>query len=110
MAEEHLRAKRQYSRELELISTQRQHFKPGRTDETAYQDDEVAVWRPRSSRFLDTGRGQRMAPANQPRSLATHDKAQHPSATNAKMRRRPFRTPLRANKSSATAKHTKDPS
>jgi hypothetical protein len=48
--------------------------------------------------------GQRITPPHQPRSLATHDKAQHPSAMKAKMRRRPFRTPLRANKSSTTAK------
>jgi hypothetical protein len=43
MAEEQLRAELEYWRELELISGQRQHFKPGRTDETAYQDDEVAA-------------------------------------------------------------------
>jgi hypothetical protein len=41
MAEEHLRAELEYWRELELLSGQRQHFKPGRTDETAYADDEV---------------------------------------------------------------------
>jgi hypothetical protein len=50
-----------------------------------------------------------MTPPHQPRSRATHDKAQHPSAMNAKMRTRPFRTPLRANKNNTTAKHTKDP-
>ena len=43
MAEEQLRAELEYWRELELISGQRQHFKPGRTDETAYLDDEVAA-------------------------------------------------------------------
>jgi hypothetical protein len=43
MAEEQLRAEVEYWRELELISGQRQHFKPGLTDETAYQDDEVAA-------------------------------------------------------------------
>jgi hypothetical protein len=43
MAEEQLRAELKYWRELELISGQRQHFKPGLTDETAYQDDEVAA-------------------------------------------------------------------
>ena len=43
MAEEQLWAELEYWRELELISGQRQHFKPGRTDETAYQDDEVAA-------------------------------------------------------------------
>jgi hypothetical protein len=43
MAEEHLRAEVEYWRELELLSGQREHFKPGRTDETAYLDDEVAA-------------------------------------------------------------------
>ena len=43
MAEEHLRAELDYWHELELLSGQRQHFKPGRTDETAYLDDEVAA-------------------------------------------------------------------
>lgn len=43
MAEEHLRAELEFWRELELLSGQRQHFKPGRTDETAYLDDEVAA-------------------------------------------------------------------
>lgn len=41
MAEEHLRAELEYWRELELLSGQRQHFKPGLTDETAYADDAV---------------------------------------------------------------------
>jgi len=41
MAEEHLRAELEYWRELELLSGQREHFKPGRTDETARADDEV---------------------------------------------------------------------
>ena len=43
MTEEHLRAELEYWRELELLSGQREHFKPGRTDETAYADDEVAA-------------------------------------------------------------------
>ena len=43
MADEHLRAELAYWRELELISGQRQHFKPGLTDETLYADDEVAA-------------------------------------------------------------------
>src|SRR5207253_6607922 len=41
MAEEFLRAEAEYWRELELLSGQREHFKPGRTDETALADDEV---------------------------------------------------------------------
>ena len=41
MAEEHLRAELDYWRELEALSGQREHFKPGRTDETAGADDEV---------------------------------------------------------------------
>jgi hypothetical protein len=43
MAEDQLRAELEYWHELELLSGQRQHFKPGLTDETAYQDDEVAA-------------------------------------------------------------------
>jgi hypothetical protein len=43
MAEEQLRAELEFWRELELLSGQRQHFKPGRTYETAYADDEVAA-------------------------------------------------------------------
>jgi hypothetical protein len=43
LAEEFLRAEVEYWRELELLSGQREHFKPGRTDETAYADDEVAA-------------------------------------------------------------------
>ena len=43
LAEEFLRAEAEYWRELELLSGQRDHFKPGRTDETAYADDEVAA-------------------------------------------------------------------
>ena len=43
MAEEHLRAELEYWREMELISGQRQHFKPGLTDETAYHDHQVAA-------------------------------------------------------------------
>jgi hypothetical protein len=43
MADEHLRTEWGYWRELELLSGQRDHFKPGRTDETANADDEVAA-------------------------------------------------------------------
>lgn len=43
MAEEFLRAELEYWQELETLNRQREHFKPGRTDETAYQDDEVAA-------------------------------------------------------------------
>jgi hypothetical protein len=43
MAEEQLRAELEYWRELELISGQREHFKPGLTDESLYVDDEVAA-------------------------------------------------------------------
>jgi hypothetical protein len=43
LAEEHLRAELEYWRELELLSGHREHFKPGRADETAYLDDEVAA-------------------------------------------------------------------
>jgi hypothetical protein len=43
MADEFLRAEAEYWRELELLSGQRQHFKPGMTDETRYADDEVAA-------------------------------------------------------------------
>ena len=43
MADEHLRAELEYWRELELLSGQREYFRPGRTDETAYFDDEVAA-------------------------------------------------------------------
>ena len=43
MAEDHLRAELEYWRELELLNGQREHFKPGRTDETANVDDEVAA-------------------------------------------------------------------
>jgi hypothetical protein len=42
-AEEFLRAEAEYWRELELLSGQREHFKPGLTDETANSDDEVAA-------------------------------------------------------------------
>jgi len=41
MAETHLRAELEHWRELEFLSGQREHFKPGRTDETAHADDEV---------------------------------------------------------------------
>jgi hypothetical protein len=43
MAEEYLRAEYEFWRELELLSGQREHFKPGRTHETASADDEVAA-------------------------------------------------------------------
>lgn len=43
MAEQFLRADKEYWRELELLSGQRQHFKPGLTDETRHADDEVAA-------------------------------------------------------------------
>ena len=43
MAEGHLRAELEYWRELELLSGQREHFKPGLTDEMANADDEVAA-------------------------------------------------------------------
>jgi hypothetical protein len=43
MAGEQLRAELEFWRELELLSGQRQHFKPGLTDETEWADDEVAA-------------------------------------------------------------------
>ena len=43
LAEEHLRAEIEFWRELELLSGQREHFKPGLTDETINADDEVAA-------------------------------------------------------------------
>jgi hypothetical protein len=43
MAEDYLRGELEYWRELESLSGQRQQFKPGRTDETANADDEVAA-------------------------------------------------------------------
>ena len=43
MAEEQLRAEVEFWREMELLSGRRVHFKPGRTDETAKLDDEVAA-------------------------------------------------------------------
>ncbi len=43
MAEEYIRADQEYWQELESLSGQRQHFKPGRTYETAFADDEVAA-------------------------------------------------------------------
>ena len=43
MAEENLREELAFWRELELLSGQRQHFKPRRTDETTFADDEVAA-------------------------------------------------------------------
>jgi hypothetical protein len=41
MAEEELRADVEFWRELELLSGQREHFKPGRTHETSVLDDSV---------------------------------------------------------------------
>ena len=38
MTQEQLRAELDYWRELEILSGQREHFKPGRTDETAHAD------------------------------------------------------------------------
>jgi hypothetical protein len=43
MAEEFIRADAEYWRELEALSGQRQHFKPGLTGETAIADDELAA-------------------------------------------------------------------
>jgi hypothetical protein len=43
MTEDFLRAEMEYCQELESLNRQREHFKPGRTDETAYADDEVAA-------------------------------------------------------------------
>ena len=43
MAEDRLRAELEYWQELEKLNRQREHFKPGRTDETAKADDEVAA-------------------------------------------------------------------
>jgi hypothetical protein len=43
MAEEQLRAEVEFWHELELLSGQRQHFKPGLTDATVWADDEVAA-------------------------------------------------------------------
>jgi len=43
MAEDVLRAEMEYWQELETLNRQREHFKPGRTDETAFADDEVAA-------------------------------------------------------------------
>ena len=43
MAEEFLRAELEYWQELESLNRQREHFKPGRTDETANADDEVVA-------------------------------------------------------------------
>ena len=43
MAEDRLRAEVEFWREMELLSGQRQHFKPGLTDATAWADDEVAA-------------------------------------------------------------------
>jgi hypothetical protein len=42
LAEEYIRADMEFWQELESLSGQRQHFKPGRTDETA-NDDGVAA-------------------------------------------------------------------
>jgi hypothetical protein len=43
MAEEQLRAELEYWHEMETLSRQREHFKPGLTPETAYLDEEVAA-------------------------------------------------------------------
>jgi hypothetical protein len=43
LSEEFLRAEHEYWQELELLSGQRQHWKPGLTDENATADDEVAA-------------------------------------------------------------------
>jgi hypothetical protein len=43
MVEDELRADLDYWHELESLSGQREHFKPDRTDATAYLDDEVAA-------------------------------------------------------------------
>jgi len=43
MAEEYLRAEMEFWQELESLSGQRQHFKPGMTDETHTSDDGVAA-------------------------------------------------------------------
>ena len=43
MAEEQLRAEVEFWREMERLSGRREHFKPGRTDETAKLDDGVAA-------------------------------------------------------------------
>jgi hypothetical protein len=43
MAEDRLRADLEYWQELETLSGQREHFMPGRTDETTNADDEVAA-------------------------------------------------------------------
>jgi hypothetical protein len=43
MDTEHLRAELEYWRELELLSGQRDHLKPGLSDETRHADDEVAA-------------------------------------------------------------------
>lgn len=43
MAEDELQAEVEFWHEMELLSGQREHFKPGRTDESAQHDDEVAA-------------------------------------------------------------------
>lgn len=43
MAEDELHAEREFWRELELLSGQRQHFKPGLTHESVWADEEVAA-------------------------------------------------------------------
>jgi hypothetical protein len=43
MAEEHLRAEWEFWRELEILSGQREHFKPGLSADTRSYDDEVAA-------------------------------------------------------------------
>ena len=43
MPEDLVRAEAEYWREMELLSGQRQHYKPGLTDENRTSDDEVAA-------------------------------------------------------------------
>ena len=43
MAEDQLRAEVEFWRELELLSGQREHFKPGLSERPAWEDDEVAA-------------------------------------------------------------------
>jgi hypothetical protein len=43
MAEEMLRAELEYRRELELLSGQREGFKPGLSDEIVHAHDQVAA-------------------------------------------------------------------
>ncbi len=43
VASEHLHAELEYWREMERLSGQREHFKPGLNDDNRYSDDEVAA-------------------------------------------------------------------